>query len=87
MSGSKGKMSGTYGWRAIESARARRAAAESAMRSAPRTPAAPGSLEAPMTLSRWRSVNGGLGAGWGAHDARIQMLDIAISTRRIDSPW
>ena len=38
------------------SSRARRASAESLMRSAPRTPCAPGSCDAPITLSRWRAL-------------------------------
>jgi hypothetical protein len=40
-----------YGWFATESSRAFRAAAESPALSAPRTPCAPGSREAPMALS------------------------------------
>ena len=50
-----------YGWLATESSREFWAAAVSWTRNAPRTPVAPGSREAPSTLSRSRSVAGGLG--------------------------
>jgi hypothetical protein len=55
---------GLYGWVPAESMRAFRASAESDTRSAPRTPEAPGSLDAPSTLSRSRSLLARL--GWSA---------------------